>query len=169
MSKYKNISRLSNIAGQNIDTRSVFDETLAEIGYLHIVRKADLTKRCSCIALRTDRHNEPDPECKICYDLGYLSIDNEILAFKSYQGGKEQAASPQRMRASEQAFFVRYNVFDDDKTAEYSRILELKTDGNGNILPGNIVIKEYNIVDAIPWIEKGIRIYWKLFVVSKDI
>ena len=170
MSTYKNISRMSGTGLNRPEgLRADFRCTLEASGHLHVVRIADRTKRCSCIALRDNRHNEPDPNCEICDSIGFLYVDDERLARKSYEAGPEQAAAPQRMRVSEMAFYVEHDVFKDRKEAEYSRIMELEMDDYGNPVPGNKVIAKYDIKDASPYSEKGVRIYWKLTVSRKDV
>lgn len=169
MSKYKNISRFADSKFIDFSTRDMFEDTLQECGYPFCIRKVDRTKRCSCVNATSDHYNEPDPRCSICSGLGFLYKDRIDLAFKSYEKGPEQTASPKKMRANEMCIFTSYDVFDDIAVAEYSQLLELKTDGNGNIIKGNIPIAIFEVDDAIPYFKQGIRIYWKLRVTRKDV
>lgn len=170
MAKYKNFSRMAENAQIPVESlRTEFNDTLLESGHIHVARVVDRTKRCSCIALRDDRHNEPDPRCEICDSLGFLYTDLEILARKSYESGLEQAASPQRMRAPIMSFYVKHDVFANRTEAEYSRLMEIQMNDDGTPAPGNIIIGKYNIKEACPYTEKGVLIYWRLIVARKDI
>lgn len=169
MSKYKNQSRLARNEAIGFDTRASFEDILEDAGHLYIARIVDRTHRCNCIAMRNDRFNEPDPTCKLCDDLGFLYHDKLIKVYKSYETGPKLTGSPDRFMTDAITFYIKYDIFDDRTEAELSRVMEIKTDANGVAAPGNIITAKYHIQDATPYIEKGIRVFWKLNVRRKDV
>jgi len=177
--KYDNISRFLNTYDENADAvnfRIEFQQLLNDIGSPHVLRIVDRTKRCKCISLRDDRHNEPDPNCKICDQLGFLYNDREVLSFKSYEDGPEILGSPQKFRSDAIYFFVAHDSLKAREQSELSRIMEIyldadgnKTDIYGNPSNRNYIMHKYNIVDAVPYREKGLIIYWRLETKRKDV
>lgn len=179
LDKYANTSRFVDTFDARADAKAFrleFQLTLEEIGCPHILRLVDRTKRCNCIALRDDRHNEPDPNCKICDQLGFLYNDREVLAFKSYETGPQILGSPQVFRADKISFFLAHDSLDAREQSELSRIMEIYLDADGNKtdiygVPSekNYVLYKYNVQDAIPYREQGVIIYWRLDTHRKDI
>lgn len=167
---YKNKSRFAdNGMVPQEDLRDEFEETLSQTGAPYVARVVDRERRCRCIALRNDRSNEPDPSCKICDTLGFLYNDKDITAYKSYEDGKEQGASPRRMRSDHEFIYTHHHVFTDRWQAEFSRVGELLVDDNGNIDPRRIIVGWYDIKDGVPYAKKGKLIYWRLCVQRKDV
>ncbi len=168
MTNYPNKSRLVNLGSNKYETRDSFYETLEKAGHLYVARIIDRTKRCLCVALINDRYNEPDPDCKICDQLGFLYTDKPILGYKAYEAGKEQSGTPQRMLSDTMIFYTVFDAFTDRRQAQFSRILEVKLSPDGEIIPGNIIEEKYNIKDAVPYRSHGILIYWKIQITTKE-
>lgn len=169
MGKYQDRSRLIALGGRRSEARDSFFDTLEKAGHIYVARIVDRTKRCSCIAIRDDRHNEPDPDCKICDQLGFLYNDKEILGYKAYEVGTEIIAEPKRISADKMLFYTTFDAFTDRRQAEFSRIIELKMDTEGVILPGNLIEEKYNVKDAVPFRDHGQLIYWKLAITTKEV